>query len=60
MTATSVRKLEAQESIEELARILGGVQITDAVYQNAGEMKELAERTKKYQSGTARLSHTKP
>jgi len=27
---------------------LGGAQITDTVYENAREMKELAERTKKY------------
>lgn len=47
-TSTSVRRLEEKESVEELARILGGVQITDAVYRNAREMKELAERTKKY------------
>lgn len=48
VTSTSVRRLDDVESIEELARILGGVEITDAVYQNAREMKELAERTKKY------------
>lgn len=48
VTSTSVRRLNDKESIEELARILGGVEITDAVYQNASEMKELAERTKKY------------
>lgn len=48
VTITSVCRLNETESIEELARILGGVEITDAVYQNAKEMKELAERTKKY------------
>ena len=47
-TITSVRALDQKESIEELARILGGVQITRTVYENAREMKELAERTKKY------------
>lgn len=47
-TVTSVRLLDAEESVEELARLLGGAQITDTVYENAREMKELAERTKKY------------
>ena len=32
----------------ELARILGGVEVTDAVLESAKEMKELAKRTKKY------------
>ena len=47
-TITGVRRLNRQEQVEELARILGGVEITDAVRLNAGEMKEMAERTKKY------------
>ncbi|MDD2960097.1 MAG: DNA repair protein RecN [Lachnospiraceae bacterium] len=45
-TVTSIRRMEEKESIEELARILGGVKITDAVYQNAREMKELAGKIK--------------
>ena len=32
-----------EESIAELARMLGGVKITDAVYRNAREMKEIAD-----------------
>ena len=48
MTATSIRKLTDEESVEELARILGGVEITDTVTKSAIEMKELALRTKKY------------
>ena len=43
---TNIRRLEKEESIHELARLLGGAQITDVVRQNAREMKELAERTK--------------
>ena len=35
-------------AVEELARILGGAKITDAVIENAREMKELANHTKKY------------
>ncbi len=45
-TVTNIRRLEKEESIHELARLLGGAQITDVVCQNAREMKELAERTK--------------
>jgi len=46
-TFTGVRKLDADEKVEELARILGGAQITDAVRQNAREMLELAAAFKK-------------
>ena len=45
-TRTDIRPLSEQESVEELSRILGGARITDAVIQNAKEMKELAERAK--------------
>ncbi len=47
-TKTSIRRLDETESIEELARILGGAVITDTVINNAREMKELAKGTKKY------------
>ena len=45
---TFIRPLTSEESIEELARILGGAEITDTVRKNAREMKELAVCTKKY------------
>ncbi len=45
-THTDIRPLNGQESIEELSRILGGAKITDAVVQNAKEMKELAKQVK--------------
>lgn len=45
-TRTKVRRLNEKESIEELARILGGAAITDAVIKNAEEMKHLAETKK--------------
>ncbi|WP_099469057.1 DNA repair protein RecN [Konateibacter massiliensis] len=45
-TVTLIRKLDENEIIQELARILGGAKITDTVLQNAKEMKELATRTK--------------
>ena len=45
-TKTSISLLNQEEEIAELARILGGVEITESVKQSAAEMKELAERTK--------------
>lgn len=46
-TITSICKLNEKESIHELARLLGSEIITDTVLNNAKEMKELAEKTKK-------------
>ncbi len=43
---TQIRELGEEESIGELARIIGGTQITDTVLNSAKEMKELAKRTK--------------
>ena len=45
-TITTIRLLDRKASVEELARLLGGARITEAVLKNAGEMKELADRTK--------------
>lgn len=45
-TITTIRLLDRQASVEELARLLGGARITETVLKNAGEMKELADRTK--------------
>ncbi|SDH14999.1 DNA replication and repair protein RecN [Marvinbryantia formatexigens] len=47
-TETTIRELDRDESIEELARILGGARITELTLQSAREMKEMAETTKKY------------
>ncbi len=44
-TRTDIRKLSEQESVTELARILGGAKITDTVLKSAVEMKELAKQT---------------
>lgn len=41
-THTNICKLNEKESVHELARMLGGVEITEAVVKNAQEMKELA------------------
>lgn len=45
-TTTGIRRINEKEAIEELARILGGAKITDAVIKNAKEMKELAKEMK--------------
>lgn len=45
-TSTGIFCLSESESIEELARILGGAKITDAVRESAREMKELAKAEK--------------
>lgn len=45
-TATEIRRLDGREQVEELARLLGGAEITDTVRENAREMKRLAERRK--------------
>lgn len=45
-TTTVIRALSREEMVAELARLLGGAEITDTVLQNAKEMKELAVRTK--------------
>ena len=42
-TRTGIRLLSNEESVDELARILGGAKITEAVRENAREMKELAK-----------------
>lgn len=47
-TVTGIRELDQEESIEELARILGGARITETTLQSAKEMKEMADTTKKY------------
>lgn len=45
-TITQIHVLEEKDSIRELARLLGGAQITPAVLENAKEMKELAQEQK--------------
>ncbi len=47
-TNTGVRELSKEDIYTELARMLGGVEITTAVLENAKEMKQLAENLKKY------------
>lgn len=47
VTKTEIMVLNEEESIQELARILSGAKITDAVVENAREMKTLAAGLKK-------------
>ena len=45
-TITQIHVLSENDSIRELARLLGGAEITPAVLENAKEMKELAQEQK--------------
>lgn len=45
-THTEIRRLSDEETTGELARILGGTEITESVLSNANEMKELAKSWK--------------
>ncbi len=44
-TISEIRPLTEAETIGELARMLGGAEITDAAMENAREMRAMAERT---------------
>lgn len=46
-TVSTIRALKETESVQELARMLGGVEITDTVLKSAREMKKLAKSKKK-------------
>lgn len=43
-TITNIKKLSDEKSVEELARMLGGVEITDTVMESAREMKKMANQ----------------
>ena len=45
-TISNITKLSYDESIGELARMLGGSSITDAVVSNAKELKKMAQTSK--------------
>lgn len=45
-TQTDIRKLSRNGEVEEIARMLGGVEITDTVLLNASEMKAMADQKK--------------
>ncbi len=46
-TITKVRKLDNEERIEELSRLLGGVDLTDITKLHAKEMLEMSKTLKK-------------
>lgn len=45
-TITHIKKLNKSQEIQELARLIGGVRITDTVLESAREMKDLASKAK--------------
>ncbi len=45
-TRTHIRELSEEESVRELARILGGAEITETVMDSAKEMRRLAQERK--------------
>lgn len=45
---TQIRRLEKEEELNEIARLLGSDSITEAVLANASELKNLAKQTKGY------------
>ena len=45
-TRTGIRKLKDSEIKNELARLIGGAELTDKVYSSASEMKALADKRK--------------
>ena len=47
-SVTDIRSLAEDESVAELARMLGSDSITENVLNNAKEMKDLARKTKQY------------
>lgn len=46
-TRTTIHKLNDEEIITELSRMLGGTEINGIVYDNAKEMKRQADELKK-------------
>ena len=48
-TKTEINMLNEQDSVKELARLLGGAKITDTVINNAAEMKKMAKKVKTYE-----------
>ncbi len=47
-TITRIHSLREAEMVEELARLLGGAKITDAVRENAAEMKRMAAKIRSF------------
>ncbi len=47
-TITEISKLDSKASISEIARLLGGAEISQAAIDNAKDMKEMANKTKNH------------
>lgn len=47
-SVTDIREMTEEESVAEVARMLGSASITENVMNNAKEMKDLARKTKQY------------
>ena len=47
-TTTHIKHLDEKESVDELARLLSGSEITQTVIKTAEEMKDMAKRTKSH------------
>lgn len=45
-TSTCIKKLNKEEEVKEISRLIGGAKITDTVIESAKEMKELAAKGK--------------
>ena len=43
---TEIFELKEDRMLEEIARLLSGTEVTDAVIKNASELKDLAVKTK--------------
>lgn len=48
VTTTQIYEIEGEDIIKELARLSGGMEMTDTILQSAREMKELATNAKQY------------
>ena len=51
---TEIRELSGAEPVDELARLLGGAEVTEAVIRNAAELKKLADGKKTEKRGIGR------
>ena len=45
-TVTSINRLDEESMVDELSRMLGGLEITKEVRDNAAQMKALAKKLK--------------
>ena len=52
-TVTDIRELTGEESLKEMARLLGSGELTEAVLCNAREMRQTAEKVKESKIGRA-------